>query len=357
MSRELLQYALLPGPISLESGDVLSSVTVAYETYGAPNATRSNVVLVCHALTGDAHTFGPDHAPGWWQGLIGPGKSLDTREYYVVCSNFLGGCYGTTGPTSINPETGVRYGMSFPQITVRDMVRVQAGLLELLGVTRLICVIGGSLGGMQALEWAMMYPELVARVIPIGCGLSHSAWAIGLNEAARRAIIDDADWNGGEYTVQPARGLGLARMIAMISYRSPRSFQDKFGRALRPGVLPPLFEIESYLRHQAEKLVNRFDANTYLYITRAMDSHDVSRGRGPAYDAVRKNPVHCLAIGVRSDTLYPTNEQREIASTFPHGEYAEIDSPHGHDAFLIEYDQLNTTVRSFLQRTSIQDSP
>jgi homoserine O-acetyltransferase len=210
---------------------------------------------------------------------------------------------------------------------------------------------------MQALEWAMMYPELVARVIPIGCGLSHSAWAIGLNEAARRAIIDDADWNGGEYTVQPARGLGLARMIAMISYRSPRSFQDKFGRALRPGVLPPLFEIESYLRHQAEKLVNRFDANTYLYITRAMDSHDVSRGRGQAYDAVRKNPVHCLAIGIHSDTLYPTNEQREIASTFPHGEYAEIDSPHGHDAFLIEYDQLNTTVRGFLQRTSIQDSP
>jgi homoserine O-acetyltransferase len=340
--------AVFPGPIRLESGANLPSVTVAYETYGDLNPERNNAVLVCHALTGSAHAWGPSSDPGWWEGVIGAGKGLDPGRHFVVCSNFLGGCYGTTGPTSIDPSTGRRYGPEFPQMSVRDMVMVQTLLMDHLGIRRLACVIGGSLGGMQALEWAAGFPERVDSVIAIGCGLRHSAWAIGLNEVARQAILQDPAWQEGMYDRQPSRGLGLARMVAMLSYRSPRSFEGKFGRAIRSGTDPALFEVESYLHYQGEKLVQRFDANTYLGITRAMDGHDLVRGREGLRGSLKKSPVRCLAIGVDSDLLYPTYEQREVAEIFGRGRYAEIASPHGHDAFLIEYDQLNPLVAQFL---------
>ncbi len=337
-------------PLRLDCGATLPSVTAAYESWGRLDEAGTNAILVCHALTGNAHAAGEPGSPGWWQGLIGPGKGLDTDRYFVIASNFLGGCYGTTGPTSIDPDTGEPYRDRFPRVSVRDMVRVQHRLLEHLGVRRLRTVIGGSLGGMQVLEWAVMYPGMVDTIIPIGTSLAHSAWAIGWNEAARLAIMADSDWQGGRYTRQPERGLGLARIIAMISYRSAPSFQGKFAREVRAAPGGNLFEVESYLRYQGQKLVQRFDANTYITITRAMDGHDIEAGRGPARAILRGNPVRCLSTGIDSDVLYPVAEQKEIASAFPLGSYAEIHSPHGHDAFLIEYDQLNSLVSEFLER-------
>jgi homoserine O-acetyltransferase len=336
------------GSFTLESGATLPSVSVQYEHWGPAPADGNGTILVCHALTGSAHAAGPADDPGWWQGMIGPGRALDTDRYAVICANFLGGCYGTTGPTTIRAETGMPYGPDFPKVTVRDMVRVQHALLETLGISRLLAVIGGSLGGMQALEWAACYPEDVAAAIPIGCGLAHSAWAIGLNETARRAIMQDPMWQEGRYSAQPAQGLALARMVAMISYRSAPSFESRFGRRLQSGAAPPQFEVESYLHYQGRKLVDRFDANTYLTITHAMDAHDLARNRPPLVEALSRNPVRVLAVGIDSDALYPVAEQREVAAMFPYGTYAEIHSPHGHDGFLIELDQLTALVRQFL---------
>jgi homoserine O-acetyltransferase/O-succinyltransferase len=335
-------------PFVFESGVRLPSVTVAYETNGKLNADKSNVILICHALTGNAHAWGAEDDPGWWQGIIGPGKSIDTDRYFVVCSNFLGGCYGTTGPTTINPETGRIWGARFPRVSVRDIVRVEHELLTHLGIQRIAAVIGGSLGGMQALEWGVMYPDFVRGIIPIGCGIRHAPWAIAWNEIARQSILNDPEWLNGEYTAQPARGLALARMIAMISYRSAPSFELKFGRTVQQPGDSDLFAVESYLRYQGEKLVGRFDAATYVSITRAMDSHDIERDRGPAATLLHDSPVRCLAIGIDTDVLYPIAEQKQLAGFFPHGRYAELHSPHGHDAFLIEFEQLNPLVHSFL---------
>lgn len=350
-------------PFEFESGDILSSVTVAYETNGTLNSEGTNAILICHALTGDAHVSDYNvnlqngtekiietKSKGWWDSIIGNGKAFDPSKHFIVCSNILGSCYGTSGPTSINPVTGEKYGMSFPQMTLRDMIKLQYQLLKLLGVNKLQTIAGGSLGGMQVLEWALMFPDFVESIIPIATAARHSAWAIGLNEVARKAIFDDPVWNNGNYIIQPGAGLATARMIAMITYRSAESFQLKFGREIKPNAqkLNQQFQVESYLHYQGEKLVNRFDANTYIYITRAMDAHDVTRNRSTLKDTLGSIKAKTLCMGINSDILYPVPEQKEIASFIPNSRYFEIDSIHGHDAFLIEFEQMNSAITNFL---------
>ena len=350
-------------PLSLESGARLAPVDVAYETYGTLNARGDNAILVCHALTGSAHVAGyasEDPASlGWWDPMIGAGRPFDTDRYFVVCSNFLGGCYGTTGPTSINPATQRAYGIDFPAVSVRDLVTVQHALLDHIGVSRLVTVIGGSLGGMQVLEWGAMFPREVASLIPIATAVQHSPWCIGLNELARQAIMNDPDWLGGAYPAsrQPERGLSLARQVAMVSYRSDISFMNRFHRDIASPLPGPAlrdhlgvcYQVESYLRYQGTKLVHRFDANTYLSITRTMDGHDIARGRRNLEEVLARTTMPALCVGIDSDILYPAHEQRSIAHNLPGGTYLELHSPHGHDAFLIEYEQLGAEVSAFLR--------
>lgn len=329
------QFLQLPEAFVLEGGAVLPNVTVAYRSWGALNAAHDNAVLVCHALTGSADV------DQWWPGLLGPGRALDPARDFILCSNVLGGCYGSTGPGDINPVTGRRYGGTFPTVTVRDMVSVQAQLLEVLGIEKLALVIGGSLGGMQVLEWAALYPERVGAIVPIGCGVRQSPWAIGWSEAQRQAIFADPNWRGGNYSpaTPPAAGLAAARSMAMLSYRHWREFEKRFGRRRRDGV----FEIESWLRHHGDELVKRFDAASYVTLTRAMDSHDLARER----DGALAPAVPALVVGISSDLLYPLAEEQELAALLPNAELAVLDSPHGHDAFLIETETLNRQVREF----------
>lgn len=337
-----------------ESGSEISQVNVAYETYGTLNADGTNAVLICHALTGNSHASSYNNSyqtAGWWEGVIGEGKAFNPSKHFIVCSNFLGSCYGTTGPTSINPATGKTYAADFPQMTVRDMVNLQYQLLQFLGVKKLLTVTGGSLGGMQTLEWALLYPDFVETIIPIATSAKHSAWAIGLNEIQRKAISDDPKWKNGFYNEQPSKGLSTARMLAMMSYRSQISLEEKFGREIRENNSPkPYYQIESYLHYQGEKLVQRFDANTYIYITRAMDLHDVSRTRGTVKQALAKIEARTLCIGINTDILYPASEQKEIHDAINGAGYFEIKSVHGHDAFLIEFDQINKAVIEFLNK-------
>ncbi len=333
----------LPGPFPLELGGTLPSVSVGYRTWGKLDRQGGNAVVVCHALTGSAD------ADLWWTGMFGPGRALDPEKDFIVCSNILGSCYGTTGPTSIDPSTGAPWFGAFPPITLRDMVRVQRGLVEALGVRRVRMVVGGSLGGMQALEWALLYPELVESVVTIASTARHSAWCIGLSEAQRQAIYADPRWKGGRYAAEqaPEAGLAAARMMAMLSYRSQPSFEERFGR--RPQT-EDLFAVESYLRYQGKQLVDRFDPATYVTLTRAMDTHDVARGRGD-FDAVLRGVRQpMLVVSIDSDVLYWPWEQREIAALAPNARLAVMDSPHGHDAFLIDVDRLSDMVADFRGR-------
>jgi homoserine O-acetyltransferase/O-succinyltransferase len=334
------RYQRLRGPLVLDSGAVLPEVTVAYRTWGRLGADGGNAVLVCHALTGSADV------DRWWSPLLGPGRALDPDRDFVVCSNILGGCYGTTGPTSPRPETGRRWGGSFPDVSVRDIVRVQAALLETLGVRRLRLVVGGSLGGMQVLEWALLFPDRVDAIAPIAVSARHSAWCIALSEAQRQAIYADPRWRGGHYPGDdpPEAGLAAARAIAMCTYRSRASFEDRFGRKADPA---GPFAVESWLHHHGRALVDRFDANTYVTLTRAMDTHDVGRGRGGGRAALATVGAPALVVSIDTDLLYPLVEQEELAAALPAGRLAAISSPHGHDAFLIEAEATNALVAEF----------
>jgi homoserine O-acetyltransferase len=341
------------GNFALESGTVLPSVTVAYRTWGRLNEAANNAVLVCHALTGDANV------DGWWGEAIGPGAGIDTDRYFVVASNVLGGCYGTTGPTSVDPATGDRYGPDFPDLTIRDMVRLQRALVARLGIRRLVTVVGGSMGGMQVLEWAAGYPDIVDTAIPISIGADHSPWCIGVSEVQRNAVAADPKWRDGRYdpAEPPTAGLALARQIAIISYRSPDSFDAKFGRRATDGG----YDVSSYLEYQGSVLVDRFDANTYMTLTRAMDTHDVGRDRGGIAAALGRLTMPVLVIGISSDVLYPVAEQRRLAKLVPNAKYVELDVPHGHDGFLIEHQAVGTEVQRFLaarrQSTSFAPKP
>jgi len=334
------RYLELEELFELESGATLPQVRIAYRTWGRPAPTAT---LICHALTGSAD------ADDWWADLFGPGRALDPERDFIVSSNVLGGCYGTTGPTSRENGAFEPYGADFPDITIRDMVHLQARLLDHLGVERLNLVIGGSMGGMQVLEWALLYPDRVDTIAPIAVGPTQSAWGIALSEAQRQAIWADGKFDGGRYPIGdgPSRGLAAARSVAMVSYRSPHNFEQRFGRARRD---QSGYEMQSYLRHQGEKLVARFDANTYLTLIDAMDSHDVGRDRGEVPKVLGSITQPALVIGVNSDGLYPATEVAEMASHLPNAELTVLDAPHGHDAFLIEVETVNNLVVDFRER-------
>lgn len=333
----------LSAPLQLESGAVLQGVQVGYRTWGELNSQGSNAVLICHALTGSAD------ADDWWQPLFGPGRTFDPETDFIVCSNVLGSCYGTTGPTSPDPTTGQPYGVRFPAITIRDMVQLQDQLLKHLGVKSLKLVIGGSLGGMQVLEWAWLYPNLVEAIAVIAASGRHSAWCIGLSEAQRQAIYADPNWNAGAYSPAnpPANGLAVARMIAMSTYRSWGSFEEKFSRQRQLDCPDQPYAITRYLQHQGQKLVERFDANTYITLTRAMDSHDLARDRGDYAAVLGQIKQPALIVAIESDLLYPPIEQQELADRIPQAKLGWLESPHGHDAFLIDMPKLNQLVVEF----------
>jgi homoserine O-acetyltransferase len=357
---------------TFESGKTIPELEIVYETYGQLNQDKSNVILVCHALTGSAHVtdkaYYPEfiirhtpllksingNTPGWWQELIGPGKVYDTNTYFVISSNVIGSCYGSSGPLSINPNTGKKYGPDFPQVTVRDMVNAQKLLIDHLGIDQLLLVTGGSLGGMQVLEWALMFPQTIQAIIPIATSARHSDWAIGLNHLARQAILNDPEFKNGYYSKQPEKGLSLARKVGMISYRTDENFNNRFNYERKKSQTDifnddNIFQVESYLNYQGQKLVGRFDANTFLNLSYAMDLHDVSRGRGSLEHALGSIKQPALCIGIDSDILYPAHDQKEIATLLPNAHYAEIESEYGHDAFLIEFEKMDKIITPFLE--------
>ena len=359
---QFLRLAETDGSLHLESGQTLENVTIAYETYGTLNAERSNAILVAHAFSGDAHAAGlheGDLKTGWWDSMIGPGKAFDTDRYFVICSNILGGCAGTTGPSSIQARTGRPYGRSFPVITIADMVRVQRRLIDHLKIERLLSVAGGSMGGMQVLQWVAAYPERVQSAIPIATTLRHSPQQIALDEVGRQAIMADPAWNRGNYyeAGQPERGLALARMIGHITYMSDQSMEEKFSRDLKTDhysfSFRPDFEVEGYLRYRGDNFVKRFDANSYLYITKAMDYFDLSGDK--LIPSGRAIDTRFLVMAFKSDWLYPAYQSKEIIR-FLRGRrvdatYCEIDSSYGHDAFLLESEEETHLISHFLDKT------
>jgi homoserine O-acetyltransferase len=348
-------------PLVLESGDTIGPVTVAYETWGTLRAAADNAVLVLHALSGDSHAAGPagpgHPTAGWWDGLIGPGLAIDTDEWFVVVPNVLGGCQGTTGPSTAAPD-GRPWGSRFPMVTVRDQVAVEAALADALGIGRWAAVVGGSMGGMRALEWAVGYPDRVARLIAIACGAASTADQIALTAMQARAIRNDPHFRGGDYYrgPLPTRGLGLARFIGFFSYRSELELQMRFGREAQEGEDPygeGRYAVESYLDYQAEKLIRRFDANTYLVLSRAMDHHDVGRGRGGIEAALARVTASSVVVGVDTDRLYPTHLQFELSRLLPdHPDVRMVHSPYGHDAFLIEIGQVGKAIAEGLATTA-----
>ncbi|HYK78576.1 MAG TPA: homoserine O-acetyltransferase [Micropepsaceae bacterium] len=351
-------------PLVLDSGKRLSPLTIAYMTYGTLNAARSNAVLVCHALSGDqfvASTHPVTGKPGWWDYAVGPGKPIDTDRFYVICANVVGGCMGTTGPGEIDPSTGEPYGLGFPLVTVGDMVRAQAMLLDALQIDQLLCVLGGSMGGMQVLQWAASYPHRVYSAMPLATAARHSAQNIAFHEVGRQAIIADPDWKAGDYAlagVRPSKGLAVARMAAHITYLSEAALQRKFGRELHDRNALSFgfdadFQIESYLRHQGMTFVDRFDANSYLYITRAMDYFDLAGDYGGVLaEAFRGTKTRFCLVSFTSDWLFPTSENKRIAHALnaagANVSFVEIASDRGHDAFLLDEPELFDTMRGFL---------
>ena len=360
-------------PIALDNSKTLQDVTVAYETWGELNKDKSNAILLCHAWTGDSHAAGSAEegtpTPGWWEGLVGSNCAIDTNKWFVVCTNSLGGCQGTTGPASNHPQDGKPYGSRFPVITVRDMVRAQVRVSDMLGIDVWHSVIGGSMGGMQVLEWAITFPHRLRTAIPIATCLQATAQQIAWGAIGRRAIRLDPKWQGGDYYDAaigegPWQGLAIARMIAQVTFRSDNVFTDRFGRELADmdadynGLgLWDKFEVENYLDHHGDKLIRRFDANSYLIIGKAMDLHDVARGRGELRSAVARISAPVLSVGISSDILYPTYQQKQIRDMINEVggscEYVEIESPHGHDAFLINLDQVGKPVAEFLEKYKI----
>jgi len=352
-------------PMRLDSGAALGPFTVAYETYGTLNAGKSNAILVCHALTGDQYAAGTNPIngrPGWWSTLIGPGKPVDTDRYFVICPNVIGGCMGSSGPREIDPATGEVWGLKFPVITIGDMVRAQALMLDALGIDKLFAAMGGSMGGMQALAFAAAYPERVFAAVPIATAARHSSQNIAFHEVGRQAIMADPEWSGGAYQAadrNPARGLAVARMAAHITYLSESALQRKFGRNLQDRIAITYgfdadFQVESYLRHQGSTFVDRFDANSYLYITRAMDYFDLAAEHGGQLaNAFASSPVRYLLVSFTSDWLFPTPEARAIVKALTAGSasvsFVEIETDKGHDAFLLDEPELFRIVEGFLQ--------
>jgi len=382
------QYLDLPQPIRLDCGQGLFPIRVAYETYGTLSPRRDNVILVCHALSGDAHAAGIAKTPpaestrdgfgatdrdgaagkglGWWDGMIGPGKAFDTDRFFVVATNLLGGCRGTTGPSSVNPATDKPYGADFPVITVADMVRTERAFLDELGIERLAAVTGGSLGGMQALEWAILYPDQVDAIVPIASTHALHPQGVAWNAIARESIMRDPAWQGGQYYgtgAAPDAGMGVARMVGHVTYLSAQALDDKFGRRLQSGddiryeVTGADFQVESYLRHQADSFVKRFDANTYLYMSRALTYFDLARQYGGSLtEALAGVAARTLLIAFSSDWLYPPIASQEIADALralgKPVEFEVIEAPYGHDCFLLEEARQTPIIRQFLNETS-----
>jgi homoserine O-acetyltransferase/O-succinyltransferase len=351
--------------LRLESGATLGPITLAYETYGRLNRDRSNAILICHALSGDAHVAGrnatEDPKPGWWDEAVGPGKAFDTDRYHVICSNVIGGCSGSTGPSSIDPATGTPYGLSFPMVTVRDMVEAQRWLLDELEIPSLACTVGGSMGGMQALQWTVSYPERVRSAIVLASTARVSAQSIALNEVPRQAIYADPRWNHGDYYGEepPSSGLAVARMMGHITYLSETSMREKFGRRLRDRErygyeFATEFEVESYLKYHGTRFTERFDANAFLYITKAIDYFDLSLGRADLAEAFADVRAKFLVLSYSSDWLFPPEQSEELVRALLRNgidaTYVEIQSDYGHDAFLLEVDRLGALTRDFLAR-------
>ena len=370
VEKRFFTFAAPPHPLTVESGRTLGPVTLAYETYGTLDAQAGNAVLVLHALTGDSHAAGyydsSDAKPGWWEIMIGPGKPIDTDRYFVVCANVIGGCMGSTGPSSVDPATGKPYGLTFPVITIGDMVQAQKRLIDHLGVKKLLCAIGGSMGGMQVLEWAVRYPDMVRSAVPLATTTKHSALAIAFNEVARQAIMADPKWNCGDYYGEetPGHGLAVARMIGHITYLSDEAMRQKFDRRLQDRCEISFafeeadFQVESYLRYQGQKFVDRFDANSFLYVTKAADyfNLEAAHGEGSAVAAFAKARCRFLVASFSSDWLYPTYQSRAMVQAMKKNRldvsFVEIEAKWGHDAFLLPNARLSGMIDRFLDRAA-----
>jgi len=357
-------FAEPPNEMPLESGEKLGPITLAYETYGTLNDKKDNAILITHALSGDAHVAGyhtaEDRKPGWWDFMVGPGHPYDTDKYFIICSNVIGGCKGSTGPASTNPKTNKPYNLSFPVITIGDMVRAQTHFIDHLGIEKLMCAVGGSMGGMQVLEWAIEYPERVAAILPMATTCRLGAQGIAFDEVGRQAIYADANWKKGDYLnhdLIPAQGLAVARMLAHITYLSEESMHQKFGRQLRQKEhygydFSTEFEVESYLHYQGESFIKRFDANTYIYITKAIDYFDLYRDYGSLEEAFKNVTAKCMVLSFSSDWLFPTSQNKEIVQALKINRkpvsFCEIPSAYGHDAFLLPNPDMEKMIADFL---------